>query len=389
MRNPQMLTKSPAEIGAFLRALVASDATGMAAWLASHPADPAWSTWLIRRGLAPLAYLQLRRAGLAERPTPPAHMALRQAYYRAVADAELHGRELTTVLDTLATEGVVPALFKGAVLAHTVYPTPACRPMGDLDLWVTADEMPRAQAALEAIGYTQRIKATRPLALQAQLSGEVQMIGRGPGRGLVELHWGVFAGEWLRRTGAIDNAGLRDRLRPVSILGRPALALAPEDAIIQVAVHLAINHQMAHPGMRGLLDVALLARSQPVDWRLVAARATQWRVATATWLVLQLTDELLGLDDARPALAALTPGALRRRAVARFADGTALLAGRNITRTPLRFIYQLLLVDRPTGAARLLLQALWPEDDWLAARYGRFDLGVRLAHLAGALRGRV
>ncbi|MCX7670194.1 MAG: nucleotidyltransferase family protein, partial [Anaerolineae bacterium] len=192
-------------IALFLRALVAADTGALADWLASHPADAGWSTWLIRRGLAPYAYHQLQRTGLLKRLASPVQAILRRAYLRAVADAEWHGRELVAVLDALAAQGITPVLFKGAILSHAVYPTPACRPMGDLDLWVTADEMPRAQAALEALGYSQRTKATRPLALQAQRDGEMQMIGRGLGRGLVELHWGVFAGEWLRRVSAIDH----------------------------------------------------------------------------------------------------------------------------------------------------------------------------------------
>lgn len=380
---------APSGVALFLQALVAADTARLADWLTIYPADEVWSTWLVRRGLAPYAYYQLRRVGLFEHLSVAVQTTLRHAYYRAVADAELHDRELMAVLDALAAWGIIPALFKGAILAHTVYPTSACRPMGDLDLWVSVDEMPRARAALEAIGYTQRIKATRPIALQAQRSGEVQMIGAGRGRGLVELHWGVFAGEWLHRVGVVDESGVRARLQPVMVLDRQVLALAPEDAIIQAAIHLAINHQMADPGVRGLLDVTLLARGYSVDWHLVAARASQWQVATAVWLVLQLTDELLGLTVARPAIEALALTGLRQRTLTWFANSASLLAGRNITRTPMRFVYQLLLVDHPASAVRLFLRALWPEDEWLAARHGRSGMDVRLVHLIGALRGRV
>ena len=55
-------------------------------------------------------------------------------------------------------------------------------------------------------------------------------MGRTPGSGLVELHWGVFAGEWLHRAAAVDDGGIRGRAVSVTIAGRPALMLAPEDA---------------------------------------------------------------------------------------------------------------------------------------------------------------
>lgn len=387
--TPRLAPTVPPGIALFLRALVTADTGGLADWMAGHPDDAAWSTWLLQQGLAPYAYVQLCRAGLNGYLTPAVQTAFRQAYVQALAHAELRRRELLAVLDALVAKGIVPALFKGAFLAHTVYPTPACRPMGDLDLWITADEMSDAQAALEEIGYVRRIKATRPPAFQAWRGGEVQMVGRRAGQGLVELHWGAFAGEWLYRAGQIDESGVRARLEPIRICDRPGLTLAVEDAIIHLAVHLAINHQLAYPGVRGLLDIALVAHGRPVDWATVAERAIHWRVAAVTWLVLRLTGELFGLDDARSALDVLAPGALRCRALAPFANGTSLLTGRDITRTPLRFVYQLLLVDRPADAVRLFLSALWPEDDWLAARYGRQGPLVRLIHFAGALRGRV
>ena len=55
----------------------------------------------------------------------------------------LHTSELTGVLDALDAASVTPVLFKGAVLAYTVYPDPGCRPMGILDLWIDLDAMPR------------------------------------------------------------------------------------------------------------------------------------------------------------------------------------------------------------------------------------------------------
>jgi hypothetical protein len=175
----------------------------------------------------------------------------------------------------------------------------------------------------------------------------------------------------------------------VTIAGWPAWTLAPEDAIIQLAAHLAVGHQMAAPGLRGLLDVALLARSQPVDWQAVAGRAHAWRVEAATWLVLDLADALFGLPGAGAAIAGLRLHRIRRGLLGCFVDADAMLAGRDLTHGPLRFVYQLLLVDHIRDAARLLTRALWPEDEWLAARYGRKDVRTRCRHLLGAVQGKI
>ncbi|MBK7203002.1 MAG: nucleotidyltransferase family protein [Anaerolineae bacterium] len=66
------------------------------------------------------------------------------------------------MLQALAAHGVVPVLFKGAVLAHTVYPNYACRPMSDLDLWLSDAEIEVAIHVLAQIGYVQRFKPARP-----------------------------------------------------------------------------------------------------------------------------------------------------------------------------------------------------------------------------------
>ena len=144
------------------------------------------------------------------------------------------------------------------------------------------------------------------------------MIGPAPRSGLVELHYGVFAGEWLRQATHVDERGVRERLATITVLGRPARALAVEDSLIQLAIHLTINHQMAHPGMRGLLDIVLEARARPPNWATLVARAQEWRVATAVWLALHLAVELLGFEEAWPACASLAPSAARQLLIRRF-----------------------------------------------------------------------
>ena len=110
--------------------------------------------------------------------------------------------------------------------------------------------MPAAVAALQTAGYRRHVKDTRPVELQADREGEIQRAGAQPGQGLVELHYGVFAGEWLHRTAAVDSAGVAGRAEPVTVAGRRAATLPPEDAVIQLAVHLAVNPHI--PSWAGL-----------------------------------------------------------------------------------------------------------------------------------------
>jgi hypothetical protein len=341
--------------------------------------------WVQRQGFAPLTWRACRGNDLPVE----AHTALRAAYYAAAGDAELHRCELAGVLRQLSLNQIQAVVFKGAALAYDVYADPAFRTMGDLDLWIKAEDLARAQQTLEKIGYQDFRKPDRPPALMALFQGEIRLQGTRPEYGLVELHWGIFPGEWLRRAASPDVPAIRSRLRATQLVGEPVQILAPEDAILQSAVHAAINHQMSMSPLRGLVDVTLLARHYPIDWNLIVQRARDWRVATALWLVLSLAVDLAGLAAAAEAARQLQPSALRCRLIHHFANAESLVMMRDLSASKWRYVFLLLLVDRPRDAVKLVFRALWPERDWLIARYGQYTFTTRLRHLFDAARGRI
>ena len=342
--------------------------------------------WLRRQGLAALAWQHWR--GGSDCPLGVT-LDLKAAWYAAVGDTELHRRELHSVLTALVAANLQPVVFKGAALAYTVYPDPACRLMNDLDVWIEADEMARARAALHAVGYRFGYKPDRPPALMETHNGEVRLYGPDSAAGLVELHFGVFAGVWLQRVARVNEAVIRARCQPVEAAGVRAWTLSPEDHLIQVAVHNAVNHQLSLSALRNIVDVALLVRHQPLDWVAVVQRAREWRVATATWLVLSLAVDLCGLTEAAEAMQQLAPSRLRQKLIGLFASAESLVEMRDLSKSKWRYVYLLLLVDRARDAMKLIYRALWPEDEWLQARYNRAELGTRLRHLFNAARGRI
>ena len=175
-----------------------------------------------------------------------------------------------------------------------------------------------------------------------------------------------------------------------TVVGHKALTLAPEDGLIQLAVHLAINHQFGQPFVRGLLDVALLARAQPVDWSTVVARARAWRVGTVVWTVLHLTADLLGLEEASPAITALTPSPLRRRLLS--AVRQRGIAARRCGICATARHVSAYSYSWSTGGAMPSVYCgarSGRRHEWLALRYGAVTPAIRRRHLFAALRGRV
>jgi hypothetical protein len=162
--------------------------------------------------------------------------------------------------------------------------------------------------------------------------------------------------------------------------------LAAEDMVIHLAVHTAVNHQFGMSALRSLVDVALTARKRGVDWAVVAERAKEWRVGTAVYTMLALLDVLIGAAGVETALDALRPSGLRRWLIGGTVTPQSVLAGEDLRSGRRRFLLLLLLVDRKRDMVNLVWRTLWPEGEWLAARYGE-EVG-HWGHLWRVIRDR-
>ncbi|MCL4531834.1 MAG: nucleotidyltransferase family protein, partial [Actinobacteria bacterium] len=103
-----------------------------------------------KQALAPLVYSGLKRSRL----TVPAEVQsrIRMGFLAAVLHIESSvDPVLRLILQRLEDAHVRPIVLKGAALAHTVYPDPAFRTMGDIDLLVAEDEIDRARQALDGL----------------------------------------------------------------------------------------------------------------------------------------------------------------------------------------------------------------------------------------------
>jgi len=301
---------------------------------------------------------------------PPAASGRIQAIRLACAVRNIRlFHELETIVRAFRAAGITVVPLKGAWLAESVYADIAQRAMGDVDLWVQRKELDAARRVMESLGYTSRSKADRPQELQDALTGETQLFKTNAT--MVELHWNVFPGEWVRHTARIDEQAIWERTLPYK--GEAVRQLSPEDGILHLCVHLAVNHQMSSIGLRTLLDLDRVRRRWDIDWSTVAQRAREWRVSHATWLVLQILAEGFGDPERQLPLRDLSPSPLRRRILRRFISSRNIIEGLHISSGPKRFVFLLALVDHPAGAFRLIWRAFMPDRIWLTLRYGLKD----------------
>lgn len=366
-------------------ALAATHPTALADWLEVHEFTSDDARWLQDQGLAVYAAHRLQRAGLLSRLPADAAAALHDGYQQVVTTSAAQDWEIEHVLQTLAEAGVAYTWVKGGMLAYTVYANPADRQRGDLDLWILSEQLAQAQALVEGLGYSLYTKEHRPPALARIVGTELQLLSHFANLHLIELQSPVIRGEWIRHTAAVDHAGIWQRRVPVPLDGHVYPAMAPEDTLIHLCIHQAVNHQFGAPWLRNLLDVHQVVGKHDLDWTAVVGRASAWQVATVVWTVLDLAGRLLNTAVPETAMQQLSPSARRRRLIGWLDLDRALLELRRGGYHPRRFLIQLLLVDRWQDAARLLLRGAYPEATWLRARYQLTPdqpvWRLRLAHL--------
>ena len=321
-----------------------------------------------RHRVSPFLWYMLYTA--SDRPPlpPDIQKTLRANYYTAIAHFVRREHELKKVLEALASARVPVVLLKGAAVAYSVYPDPGMRTMCDVDLWIPQTQHIPAREALQAIGYAvDRQECHRPQALQDAFAGETRMVRGKSWKGLIELHWIVYPGEWQRHTTRIDEAGIWARSVPIE--NTNMRRLAAEDLVLHACVHLAVKHLMDDGAMRTMLDIALARRKLKIDWEVLVQRAKEWRVATAVWLVLSMVSELFDEPEAQLPLRTITPSRFRQRVLRWFVPGIQPSGSPMLSAGSLRFIYKLWLTDRPVDVIRLLWRGFFPDRRWLILRY--------------------
>lgn len=341
------------------------------------------ASWLIHAGLGSLAQAKLPIS------SSEARILLQGDAYTAVAENAIRQQAFAYLAQKLHEANLPVVPLKGMALALTIYADPSQRVMSDIDLWLDDAGMARAAELLPQWGFVFSDKDDRPHELQKLADGEMRFGHPRWPRLLIELHWSPFPGWWLKRTAVVNNTAVWQRLTPHQLphLPAPIQLLAPEDCILLLILHLTLGSQFAHSPVRMLVDMAMVAQKYEVNWGVLVERARAWRVSTAVWLTLHLALQLLPPRGLTPThLQPIQPRATHQRQLAQFVNPTSIINHHDITTSWRRYLLLTLLVDRPRDRLKLIGRTLWPEPDWLRARYGAPTNNWQ--HLARLLKSR-
>ena len=195
-------------------------------------------------------------------------------------------REIAAVDAIMRQIGVDYTFLKGPQLGWSCYPEAALRPMRDLDILVTPENMTLVQNSLLARGYTCSDNGQQPN--DSSPRKHLPPIISPGGDVSLEVHGSVVSPIFYVAHKALDTSQLLERAVQFHISGQAYPALAPTDALLHYVVHCAHEHFFGS-GPLVLSDMAYLVRRHETDWPAFWRRAEQAGAADAAAALLSLT----------------------------------------------------------------------------------------------------
>ncbi len=231
-----------------------------------------------RHGLTPLLYRTLRNS--CADSVPSSILADLQASFRLNTVRNLYLLdELLSVLGLLEANAIPAVSLKGPLLARSLYGNVALRQCADLDIFVSSNDLARAEVLLNERQYTrEHIGAFFP-------EYHFQK-----GATTIDLHWHImplyFPLDW-----SIDH--LLQTSSAKSFLDQRVRYLKAEDTLLTLCMYAA--KELWELQLVYIVDISeLIQTRQALDWVYINERAGCLGIQRILFLGLRLASELLG-----------------------------------------------------------------------------------------------
>ena len=220
--------------------------------------------------------------------------ALRDAHAVATLGTALAARELPGVAAASKSATSAPAIvLKGPAISDRLYPDPALRPYGDLDLLVARDSLGDARTALSATGYEEQVQL-RPgwEVAHGHTLDMVRLVGRKSVH--VEVHWRVSddrVGEAISHSALLEGAEQAPGIPGAAFPSLP-------DQLLVCALHLMSHRDKRLAWLEDIRRLHLLATKE--EWDSGFRRARELGLLWVLNRSLDYVERYLGLTSARP-----------------------------------------------------------------------------------------
>lgn len=312
--------------------------------------------------------------------------SVKRNYYQNASANHIRLQELRQIGQALHEAGIRLLVLKGGALATTVFPDPALRFMGDLDVAVPPAHSAAALRLLQARGYLLHddIASLDDPALLREQGWHLRLTRTVWGKQVeLEFHWPMREQVLVSQVATLD---VRRMWQTAAALDESANLWqpAPPLMLLHLCLHTGLQHRFNDLGLRHYLDIDRVVRhyqARPGFWPTVVQEAQATRASHVTYFCLMLANELLGTPIPAGVLDTLRPPAWKIRQLNRLLRPDDIINRRRALYDRRRWWWRLLTTDR---LADLLLgpwQVLFPGRDFLASYY-HTQAGWRLAAYA-------
>ena len=210
--------------------------------------------------------------------------------------------QLAELLAACAAAGIDAMVLKGGYLAFAVYPDPALRGMSDLDLFFRPGDLGQAEAVLQSLGYQGKHKSAdegpgivkHTSTYKREASGEAATTPNPylstAGDRHVDPH-GSLEESWFGLRVDV-TPGVWQRSRQTSLVDQPVHAMATEDLLLQLSVHLIFHLLMGKPSLVQLYDIAFISQALPVSWKTLLDRSRERHATPFLYAALHLAEQI-------------------------------------------------------------------------------------------------
>ncbi len=269
--------------------------------------------------IAPLVYHNITENNLGDRVDKSCLERLQATYNDTLYRNVVFSSELARILSAFNRQDIPVIALKGLALAEMLYGNMVLRTMSDIDILVSADDLPRAGALLKEMGCEQSASPDRT----SHPFHGAPYIKKGKAPFSIELHWNLED----ERLISVPVARIWERSRTLKLQWGEPRVLSLEDTLIFSAIQLYKEFDR----LKILGDIAVLIKKYEgdLDWRYIMDAARSWGTGTIIYYSLRRAKDLLEAPVPPGILEELKPEAWRRWAIGFFSSHEALLTPTN------------------------------------------------------------
>lgn len=185
-------------------------------------------------------------------------------------------------------EANIPVIALKGLILRDLYPAPDLRTMGDADILVHKEDLPKVQAKLIEMGYIKTEDST-----PAHIAFAHRKYSP------IEVHWKLSDTRYIDDVSSFEEC-VWDRAILKEIGDAHVLYLCPEDCLIHLCIHMAVHMCSGGFGLRQLCDLVLLIEKEEsrINWPHFIFQVQQYNIQTFTTEIFSVCNLILDLKIA-------------------------------------------------------------------------------------------